>query len=52
MQNSTNMRIYKREGNASHLFLENRISDCLNTFLTGPLLDRGKRRWRMRENHL
>ena len=39
-------------GNASHLFLENRISDCLNTFLTGPLLDRGKRRWRMRENHL
>ena len=44
--------LYKREGNASHLFLENRISDCLNTFLTGPLLDRGKRRWRMRENHL
>ena len=28
------------------------ISDCLNTFLTGPLLDRGKRRWRVRENHL
>ena len=44
--------LYKREGNASHLFLENRISDCLNTFLTGPLLNRGKRRWRMRENHL
>ena len=22
------------------MFLENRISDCLNTFLTGPLLDR------------
>lgn len=34
------------------MFLENRISDCLNTFLTGPLLDRGKRRWRVRENHL
>ena len=47
-----NDELYKREGNASHLFLENRISDCLNTFLTGPLLNRGKRRWRMRENHL
>ena len=46
------LELYKREGNASHLFLENRISDCLNTFLTGPLLDRGKRRWRVRENHL
>ena len=44
--------LYKREGNASHLFLENRISDCLNTFLMGPLLKRGERRWRMRENHL
>lgn len=29
--------VYKREGTASHLFLENQISDCLNTFLAGLL---------------
>ena len=35
-----------------HVSFDNRISDYLNTFLTGPLLNRGEQLWRMRQDHL
>ena len=34
------------------LLLDNFISEDLDTFLIAPLDERGKRRWRMRQDHL
>ncbi len=36
----------------SLLLLDKFISEDLDTFLTGPLDERGKRRGRMRQDHL
>ena len=36
----------------SLVLFENQISEDLDTFLTGPLDERDKRRWRMRQDHL
>ena len=34
------------------VFFDNSISEDLDTFLTGPFDERGKRRRRMRQDHL